>query len=96
MSSAFGFLAEAAEELEVHRDYYERKAPGLGARFLIAAHDAITAAIDMPNAGVAGARARRIARFPVRIIYVVRGDRLIVVAVAHGARRPGDWADRLA
>lgn len=96
--SVFGFLAEAAEELEVHRDYYERKAPGLGARFLIAAHDAITAAIATPNAGslvVAGARARRIARFPIRIIYVVRGDRLIVVAVAHGARRPGYWADRL-
>lgn len=98
MSAAFGFVAEAAEELELHRDYYERKAPGVGARFLIAAHDAIMAAIDMPNAGAlvaAGARARRIARFPIRIIYVVRGDRLIVVAVAHGARRPGYWADRL-
>jgi|JI9StandDraft_2_1071091.scaffolds.fasta_scaffold116817_3 hypothetical protein len=31
MSAAFGFLAEAAEELELHRDYYERKAPGVGA-----------------------------------------------------------------
>ncbi len=98
MSAGFGFLVEAAEELELHRDYYERKAPGLGARFLIATHDAITAAMATPNAGAAvaaGARARRIARFPIRIIYVVRVDRLIVVAVAHGARRPGYWADRL-
>ncbi len=69
MSAGFGFLVEAAEELELHRDYYERKAPGLGARFLIAIHDAITAAMAV--------------------------DRLIVVAVAHGARRPGYWADRL-
>ncbi len=78
MSAGCGFLAEAAEELELHRDYYERKAPGLGARFLIATHDAITAAMATPNAGapvVAGARARRIARFPIRIIYVLRVDR---------------------
>jgi plasmid stabilization system protein ParE len=33
--------------------------------------------------------------FPYYIAYVIRGDRIVVMAVAHAHRRPGYWRDRL-
>jgi plasmid stabilization system protein ParE len=42
-------------------------------------------------------RARRYVfpRYPFSLIYIVRGEALEIVAVAHGRRRPGYWRSRL-
>lgn len=37
----------------------------------------------------------RVAQFPFSILYVIRADKIWVVAIAHGSRRPGYWRDRL-
>ena len=34
-------------------------------------------------------------RYPFSLVYIVRGDVIEVVAVAHGRRRPGYWRSRL-
>jgi plasmid stabilization system protein ParE len=33
-------------------------------------------------------------RFPFRIVYRILSDRLFIVAIAHGKRKPGYWIDR--
>jgi len=33
--------------------------------------------------------------FPIKLVYVVRDDALVVVAVVHARRRPGYWLERL-
>jgi plasmid stabilization system protein ParE len=44
-----------------------------------------------------GNRARRYVflRYPFSLVYILRGDDVEVVAVAHGRRRPGYWRSRL-
>jgi plasmid stabilization system protein ParE len=44
-----------------------------------------------------GSRARRYVfpRFLFGLVYVLRGDEVEVIAVAHGRRRPGSWRSRL-
>ena len=36
-----------------------------------------------------------LARFKYRVLYLVRPDELLIVAVAYAGRRPGYWHDRL-
>jgi plasmid stabilization system protein ParE len=44
---------------------------------------------------VHGTRCARLRRFPYGLVYVLRSDRIIGVAVAHLKRRPGYWRARL-
>ena len=41
------------------------------------------------------ARRARIGRYPWRLVYLVEGERVLVVAVAHVAREPLYWLHRL-
>jgi len=34
-------------------------------------------------------------RFPYSVIYRVEPSRIVIVAIAHGRRRPGYWKERL-
>ena len=40
-------------------------------------------------------RSKRVNGFPFRIIYLVQGDEVVVIAYAHERRRPGYWSHRL-
>jgi len=46
---------------------------------------------------VEGTRVRRkvLRRFPYSLFYAIEGERIHIVAVAHGKRRHGYWLDRL-
>jgi hypothetical protein len=33
--------------------------------------------------------------FPIKVVYTVRDDALVIVAVFHARRRPGYWLERL-
>jgi len=50
-----------------------------------------------PGLGHAMAPARRYAfpRYPFSLVYILRGEDIEIVAVAHGRRRPGYWRARL-
>ena len=93
-----GFPPLARTELTEAAQFYESRAPGLGARFLDAAERAVHLLERHPDLGPplsAAIRSIAVPRFPYAVVYRVDADRLFVVAVAHFRRRPKYWAGRI-
>ena len=88
---------EADGEFAAQVDYYEEREPGLGQRFY---HEVI-AALKWIVENPAVPRLRRNYRrlnlrvFPFYVAYVVENDLIWVLAIAHGHRKPGYWAERM-
>jgi plasmid stabilization system protein ParE len=80
--------------------WYEAEVPGLGARFIAEFERGVHLLLDSPRLGAPfGRRLRRFVLndgFPYSIVYTIRSDVLLVIAVAHSARRPGYWRRRAA
>lgn len=85
---------EAAETIE----YYNAQRSGLGDEFL----DEVTGAIQ--RIGMSPETWPRVhedcrrcptRRFPFGVIYRILEDGILVLAIAHGARRPGYWIERI-
>lgn len=93
----------AGQELREATNWYEDEQPGLGNDLLTEVDVTIEYIVRWPDLApplpVPGTRhqARRapLSRFPFGIIYVVVGDTLWVLAIAHGRRRPLYWRDRM-
>jgi plasmid stabilization system protein ParE len=68
--------------------------------FLAAVREARKLIEEHPNIGSAmrgakrGERGLMVRRFPYQLIYYVRSDDIVLVAVAHTKRRPGYWKRR--
>ena len=92
------FREQAEIEIAEVAQWYGSCAEGLDARFLQAV-DAALAAIQrnpLQYQRVSGELRRvRLHRFPYGLIYVTRGDNIVVVACVHGARDPQHWKDRV-
>lgn len=96
------FLAEAEEDAAGAARAYERNRPGLGEAFLQSLHRKLAALERMPrlHALISSPKARReirravLRRFPYSIIYEIKTDEVVVLAVAHGRRRFGYWKGR--
>jgi plasmid stabilization system protein ParE len=93
------FSAGASRELEADFRRYERQLEGRGHRFL-AAIDVVLARIattplSFPLLRPPHVRSAKVARFPYRVVFLVIGEDVRVLAVAHGRRRPGYWRRRL-
>jgi plasmid stabilization system protein ParE len=91
---------EIAAQIEIDRAtaWYEAEREGLAAEFLDELDATVQRVAGFPGAWkLIGARTRqcRLNRFPYGIIYQIRGDEIVIVAVAHLHRRPGYWRDRL-
>lgn len=89
--------AAAQAELMAAIDWYELKEPGLGQEFAVEVVDALDRICEYPRAWpVVDGEVRRCLtnRFPFGILYAVKDDDLIVLAVMHGHREPGYWRDR--
>ncbi|HEV2719823.1 MAG TPA: type II toxin-antitoxin system RelE/ParE family toxin [Thermoanaerobaculia bacterium] len=96
MKSRFHEAADA--ELTEAVRYYDAKAPGLGDRFLAEVKAATRRIEQFPEIAPVieySVRGKMLHSFPYRIMYVVDPGELFIVAIAHGKRRPGYWADRL-
>jgi toxin ParE1/3/4 len=92
----------ADEELKAAAQWYEDRGAGLGERFLDECVDALLRIEHHPRRfGRARYRTSREIRrklldhFPYAIVYEVRAEECVVVAVAHVRRRPGYWRERL-
>jgi hypothetical protein len=90
-------LQEAQLEFLAAIGHYEAERPGLGQRFKdevdrsllwIAAHPEL----HSPRPG--GYRRMNLRVFPYYIPYIIRGEMLWVLAVAHGSRKPEYWIQR--
>jgi plasmid stabilization system protein ParE len=91
----------AATELADAIRWYEQQRSGLGVDFrdlVVAAFDTITGQPDsgslVATASTFVVRRLLIPRFAYQVIYYLRHDEIVVVAVAHTSRRPNYWRTR--
>lgn len=95
MELIFAKLARA-EMVEAKR-YYEQQQRSLGMTFQ---HEAAVSArriLDQPLAWqieIEPVRRFLFNRFPYKMLYAIRGERIIVLAVAHQHRNPDYWIER--
>jgi addiction module RelE/StbE family toxin len=88
------WAAPALRELEAIGDYIARDNPSAAARIVTRILDRVDMLTDQPETGrlgrIAGTRELVVTDTPFVVPYRVRGDRIEVLSVFHGARR---WPD---
>ena len=92
------FLPQASEELYEAVEYYESKQERLGRRFRNEVLEICGLIVQQPllwRERSGGYRRVNCPVFPYHIAYSIRGNVVVVAAVAHGHRRPGYWKQRL-
>ena len=92
------FLPEAEEEFREAAWYYEKKAPGVGLRFIAEVRKGVSFITENPYAAVdvgGGIRRKVLNHFPHTMLYAVESELVVIVAVAHQKRRPRYWHGRL-
>jgi len=92
------FLPEASNELFEAAAYYESKQQGLGRRFRNEVLEVCGLIVQQPllwRERSGGYRRVNCPVFPYYIAYFIRGDFIVIAAVAHGHRRPGYWKQKL-
>jgi hypothetical protein len=92
------FLAPAEAEFLEAIAYYNQQSEGLGFEFALEIERTLERIMQYPKAWTSlSKRTRRCRtnRFPYGIIYQMRTDTLLVVAVMHLNKRPDSWKSRL-
>jgi toxin ParE1/3/4 len=92
------FLAEARDELYEAALYYESRQTGLGLRFREEVAFVVRRIAFNPYAWSereGGYRRVNCPVFPYYLAYIIRGENLVIVAVAHARRKPGYWKTRM-
>ena len=92
------FLAPAQAELAEAVAYYNSQKPELGSQFAEEIRRTIERILQYPKAWTPLSKRTRRCRtnkFPYGVIYQVRGDVLLIVAVMHLHREPQTWKSRL-
>jgi len=92
-------LHPAAEEdlREAAEHYRQRAGNALSQSFFIEFERSVGLLLRHPGLGAVwrhGKRRLLMSRFPYSVIYVVAGNEIRIVAVAHHSRRPGYWRGR--
>ena len=98
MSLALEFLPEASAEVECVTGDYEARVSGLGFRFRETVESSCAAIVQHPllwRERSGGYRRVNLPGFPYYIVFVLREELVLVVAVAHAARHPNYWKSRL-
>lgn len=91
------FLPLAQSELSSAALYYEKEREGLGVDFAQEVEDYVKMIAEAPERvrlRVGGYRRVNFKRFPYYIAYAVEKNRVVVLAVAHVARKPEYWMGR--
>ena len=92
------FLEIAQIELDDAIAYYNYEAPGLGDAFLaevLSALDRIGAHPEAWHPCSNRTRRCQTRRFPYGIIYQIKKDEILIVAIANLHRKPEYWKDRI-
>jgi plasmid stabilization system protein ParE len=91
------FLAAARRELHAEVLFSEARS-GLGVKFTQAIEHALAIAVQFPLSGCpgpAGTRKVTVKGFPFSVVYLPEDAGVVVVTIAHHARRPGYWISRV-
>jgi plasmid stabilization system protein ParE len=89
---------EARSEVDSAFDYYRERNIGIAEAFYLELERADAAIRKSPESWAAylyGTRRYLLEQFPFVVVYRMTQHRIEVLAVAHGHRKPGYWADRL-
>lgn len=92
------FVASARREFLAGVKYYHTRDPKLASRFTSAVEKAAAKALAFPLSGSQAAKSTRrifVRGFPFAVIYRPEPDGVLIVAVAHHARRPEYWQLRV-
>jgi plasmid stabilization system protein ParE len=93
------FLHPAAlEEAESAARWYRERSPLAATKFVDELNQAIDMILEAPQRwprGVRGTRKLRLPCFPFLVIYREVEGAVLVLAIAHGRRRPDYWKNRL-
>lgn len=92
------FARVAQTELRKASRYYDGQRPGLGEEFEAEVEAAIQRIQQFPESCQSlSAKSRRcvIHRFPYGIVYQLKKDHILIVAVADLRRNPDRWKDRI-
>ncbi len=92
------FLDVASQELDDTIEFYNCERQGLGDNLYHEVKHALKSIAVFPNAWhpmSVRIRRCRVQRFPYGLIYQVRKDELLIVAVAHLHRKPDYWKRRI-
>ena len=92
---------KAVRQLDQACEYYEAQRPGLDLVFARSAEGVSNLVSHTPHAGASVEEALdlgEVARFPLRpfpvdLVYLVRDEVVLVLALAPHKRRPGSWRD---
>lgn len=77
--------------------WYAERAPRVAARFAEELDAALSRIAEAPRRWpvyLHGTRRARLNRFPYLVPYRDEPDRMLIVAVAHAKRKPGNWRKR--
>ena len=94
----FEFHPDAEAEVNEAAGWYEAEVAGLASDFLSEFGRALDGLLAEPERSLQiepGIRRYLLKRFPYAIVYVIRKDRVRIVAVMHLHRKPGYWKERL-
>lgn len=89
---------EALQEAEDARAWYRERSSAAAERFTAELSDGMAQVTQSPTVWPAfrrGTRRYLLRNFPYSIVFVLKGDSILVLAVAHDKRRAGYWASRL-
>ena len=92
------FLEIAQIELDDAIEYYNYEIPGLGDAFLTEVLNTLDRIGKYPEAWQPSSKRTRrcqTRRFPYGIMYQIRKDEILVVAIANLHRKPDYWKDRI-
>jgi plasmid stabilization system protein ParE len=92
------FLSASEAELVETVSYYNEQSEGLGYEFAVEVKRTIERIIRFPDAWTnpsARTRRCRTRRFPYGLVYQIRDDTVLIVAVMHLRRHPDTWKSRL-
>ena len=92
------FHPEALLEFEEAVQFYKDRGRILGQRFAGEIRSAIAKIVATPDRWRVVEQDVRICRarvFPYAVLYTIESDYILIVALAHGKRRPGYWRHRL-
>jgi toxin ParE1/3/4 len=92
------FHPEARRMADAAFDYYCERSPRAAEAFYLELERAGAAIQNSPGSWASylyGTRRYLLEQFPLVIVYRVKAQRIEVLAVAHGHRKPGYWAQRM-
>ncbi len=90
------FPRHVRQEARDATDYYESERPGLGEQLWLELETSvkwILANPYMPRLLPGDYRRVNLRTFPYYIAYAVRGDKIVLLAISHAARKPDYWTE---